>query len=320
MKKIYLVGSIIAVNLIFISLFILCVNYDLLYFDEGLLWMIKVPFVVSIMIELLCSIYYFSFIFIPLGITFFMSKKISIIVSFVLFLIRIIILIIMDNINPAYYIIDIITLCISVFIITIFFRSNYVNHVDKERVYKNNKYYDIDANIIKKYEIGDINLLKQNLYNNFVNIQKSLMNFDYSALNNLLTDELYKSYETELKDLKNIKIFIDDFELIDSKICDVKKSKDVIIVKYYLNIKANKYVLNSSKSFKKKNGSKINIQYMIIFQKIVNDTITKCPNCGGNIKMYENKCSHCNSILPNYSDKWIMSKKYCVNKNKVHFL
>ena len=239
--------------------------------------------------------------------------------SIILFIIRAIIIVIGDIISPYYFIIDFISLFLIAFIvipvITIF------KHGDKKNKYfsyNKKNYVDINSNVALEYGIDDLELLKQKLYEKYVAIQESWMNFDYHSLQILLTDELYNMYYSQLVALKTKqeKNIMSGFELVNSKIYDIVKTNDVITLKLYLHVKMYDYVVDYyNKVVRGNDKKKIDIEYEITFQKSVEKSIDVCPNCGAKIEDNASVvCPYCNSTIINNSSNWVMSKKECIGQ------
>ena len=277
------------------------------------------PYSMAIIFELFCSIHYFVFAFLPLGALFKDDKKQAMKLSIILFIIRAIIIVIGDIISPYYFIIDFISLFLIAFIvipvITIF------KHGDKKNKYfsyNKKNYVDINSNVALEYGIDDLELLKQKLYEKYVAIQESWMNFDYHSLQILLTDELYNMYYSQLVALKTKqeKNIMSGFELVNSKIYDIVKTNDVITLKLYLHVKMYDYVVDYyNKVVRGNDKKKIDIEYEITFQKSVEKSIDVCPNCGAKIEDNASVvCPYCNSTIINNSSNWVMSKKECIGQ------
>lgn len=72
------------------------------------------------------------------------------------------------------------------------------------------------------------------------------MEFDYDKLKELLTDELYNTYEMDLEVLKtkNPKNIMKDFELVNIKMISLEESNDIYIAKVIMEVKFIDYVEN----------------------------------------------------------------------------
>ena len=165
---------------------------------------------------------------------------------------------------------------------------------------------------IKKYQIGNIEELKQELYDKFVKIQEAWMNFDYDNLRKLCNDNIYNTYYEELEalKLKDGKNIMRDFIKIEDKIMCINKNKNIISVEYYLNVEFYDYVINT-RTYKREKGNdriKIHNIYKLTFTKSTKEN-NICPNCGAPIKSGSTKCSHCKAIIVKDSSEFVLSEK-----------
>ena len=172
---------------------------------------------------------------------------------------------------------------------------------------------EVSDELLAKYGINREEF-SQMVYDKYVEIQNAWMNFDYDSLKELLTDELYNTYFAQLEALKVKKQqnIMSDYQLISSKIIDVKEENGRLSVISYLHIKMYDYVVNNKKEVVRGSDKrKIDIEYHITFVKPLNAKVTNiCPNCGGvlNDTTREN-CEHCGTIIVKSLDKYVMSKK-----------
>lgn len=185
-----------------------------------------------------------------------------------------------------------------------------------------NSYHDIDINKIKEIDKDfDISKFKEDVYNIYKDIQVAWMNFDEDKIRSLTTDEVYNMYKSQLETLKlkKQKNIMKDFNLIDVKIIDIKKEKDVIEVKAYLNVTCYDYVIKEETNEVVRGDSrhKINIKYELTFVKSAsnNKKEEKCPNCGAKVDIVSSStCPYCNSTLVKDASTYVMSKKTCVGQ------
>ena len=265
----------------------------------------------AIFMEAFVTIHYVVFVFVPIGTVFkkYPTKKVVII----LLILRVILLTILNCISINFAFLDFILLFILAFTIT---PLTVFKGMKKPSV---KKHEDIRNDILEKYGIDDKEKLKQDLYNKYVDIQESWMNFDYDKLRTLLSDSLFNMYKQQLEalKLKDEKNMMHDFEYIDSKIYDISEKNNTLTLKVYLNVKMYDYVVDRYNNVVKGNkNKKIDIHYEIVFEKSLSKSVDTCPNCGGKITDYEsNKCPHCKAIIINNSKEFVMSKKTNIKQN-----
>ena len=160
--------------------------------------------------------------------------------------------------------------------------------------------------------------LKLKLYQKFKDIQDAWENFNYDALREMCTDELAESYISQLDTLKlkNGKNIMSDFNPIDIKITSAKLDNDLISVVVYANITFYDYVINekTGEVIRGNKSRKVNNHYLMTFV-VANESITKCPGCGAELKMNTSGvCEYCRmKIVKNASD-FVLSKKTNINR------
>ncbi len=177
-------------------------------------------------------------------------------------------------------------------------------------------YPDIDESLIKQY-LPDHTLgsLKNMAYKKFLAIQNAWMNFDYDALRELCTDELFNTYKSQLQVLKakNGKNVMNGFFPKKINIYDVRASDGIISVKVYLKVSFFDYVVNttSKKVTQGKRFKRITNHYEMVFVKSVMDnTVTRCPNCNASINFVTSgECPYCGSTIVVPPNQLVLSKK-----------
>jgi len=156
-------------------------------------------------------------------------------------------------------------------------------------------------------------------YDLYVNVQNAWMNFDYDNLRKYLSDELYNTYEMQLKtlELEHGKNIMSDFELIDGGIVTITKNELTEEVIMELVVKLRDYVINTTNDIVINGNkfSKVIVKYQITLERSIRDQLTNCPNCGGKLSDEASvKCSHCDAVLVKGSKDFVMTKK--VNKKQ----
>lgn len=179
-----------------------------------------------------------------------------------------------------------------------------------------------DAQIKKLLPKYSLNSLKEMAFKKFIEIQNAWSEFDYDKLRELLTDELYNSYVSQLETLKlkNGKNVMNDFSNQTIKITDIKEEAGNIILTVYLKVSFYDYVINKTTGevTRGKSDRKLTNNYMMTFIKSHDEIkITNCPTCGAPIKGNASKvCEYCDSTIISDSNEFVMSKKTNINKRK----
>ena len=89
--------------------------------------------------------------------------------------------------------------------------------------------------------------LLDKLTQKFIDVQNAWMNFDYDALKNLCSDELFNTYKAQLETLKlkKAKNIMTAFDMVEIKITNATIENDNIILTAYLCINFYDYVINT---------------------------------------------------------------------------
>lgn len=172
-----------------------------------------------------------------------------------------------------------------------------------------------DANLVD-VGIDNVKELKEELYKNFVDVQKAWMEFDYKALSKLCSDELYNSYKSDLEILKqkNGKNIMNGFNLKKINIVSATIKDNCICLKVYLHVRFYDYVINE-KTNEVIRGyilNYVNNKYMLEYTKKIK-TRKKCPSCGCKILDGDIVCPACGTNIINNSSKFVLTHKEKIN-------
>lgn len=144
------------------------------------------------------------------------------------------------------------------------------------------------------------------------------MNFDYKALRELLTDELYNQYEMQLDTLKikNEKNVMTDFEFVSATIKNVFRDKNNIYVKVIMSVSFFDYISKDNSIVRGSNKKKLLMTYELTYSSTLkNDFNTSCPSCGAPIPDNASvKCEYCNCIISKTTSKWVLKNKKIISQ------
>lgn len=181
-------------------------------------------------------------------------------------------------------------------------------------------YKDVSNDVLEKYGI-DLVEFKKMVFDKYVAIQNAWSEFDYDALRNLLTDELYNSYTMQLDALqvKKQKNIMSDFSNIDCKITKVTEENNIIDVTVYLRVQMFDYVIDKDNKVVRGNkNQRFDINYIIHFVKTNESKETTCPNCGAKINVVSGgKCEYCRAIVVTDPNEYVMSSKSNIGQRRI---
>ena len=203
-----------------------------------------------------------------------------------------------------------------IIVVIIIYYLKYNNVKTTSKYIPEYKYSPIDEEYIKKY-IDDFNKQKflDDAYQIYLDTQKAWTNFDTKSLRNLLTDELFNTYNMQLKALKakKQKNIMSDFALEKIDTTAINVSNNQITMKVVLEVSFFDYVVDISNNVLRGNKNhKVSVTYELTFVSTINKKETKnCPSCGApiNKNSASNVCEYCNSTLVKNTYSWVLAKK-----------
>lgn len=211
-------------------------------------------------------------------------------------------------------IVSVIMMFIIIYFIIVFLKMKYDHRNVKEPELVN----IVTDETLQKYNINKDELIDE-IYNKYVNVQESWMNFDYDKMKKLLTDELFNSYSSQLKvlKLKNQKNVMSGFEFLNCKIIEIKEENGIRSIDVALRVKQYDYVVNEENEVVRGNKNKKNeVTYELVFVKSINpDNVVICPNCGAESKVITgDNCEYCKSKIVIPPKEFVLSKKKVVSQ------
>ena len=198
-----------------------------------------------------------------------------------------------------------------------------VKDKDDPNEYLRYEFMDITPQHLDEYlPLESIELLKQEMYLQFIEIQNAWMNFEYDRLRELCTDQLFNSYKTQLETLKlkNGQNIMHNFKYIDAKITNIEEINGEIVLTVFMCVEFYDYVINTetNKVIRGTNSNTILNNYIMTFVKGKDDKKKKgkkCPNCGApNKSVTSTECSYCHSTLITKASRFVLSSKKNINE------
>ena len=100
------------------------------------------------------------------------------------------------------------------------------------------------------------------------------MNFELDSIKDIISEEIYNKYQTQLEKLKadKKKNIMEDIQYKSNKITDIKIENNIEIVECEMKVTCYDYIINNEeKVVKGKKDKKINYLYSLTFNKNLND-------------------------------------------------
>lgn len=179
-------------------------------------------------------------------------------------------------------------------------------------------------NEIKKHLPNfDVNKFLSNGYNIYMRIEEAWMNFELDKVRDLITDEMFNMYESQLTsmEMKGEQNIMKDFKLLNSAITNTNVQNDMLQVTTRYVIEFYDYIIkkDTNQVVRGNSNRKIRMVYEMTFiEKLEKTKLDKCPNCGAPIKVNSaGICEYCNSKIVDDNTEWVMSKKVSLHQENL---
>jgi len=183
---------------------------------------------------------------------------------------------------------------------------------DSNEISERKKNYD---KVIQKYLPNYTEeMLLQEFYDIFVNIQEAWMKFDYKTLEKYCSNELYESYYMDLEVLKKKhgKNMMSDFTLLSYNIRNIEEVHGRVVIDMFLKVSFKDYVVDTKKNkiihgdSEVATTKKYDLEYVMDLDSEI-DKKKVCPNCGA--KLHGRECEFCHTIVDTKKDHFVLNKK-----------
>lgn len=161
-------------------------------------------------------------------------------------------------------------------------------------------------------------------YKIYCDVQNAWMDFKLDDVKDVITDELYNMYESQLTTLevKGEQNVMKDFVLNRSFLKGVDKQNETITISTIYIIEFYDYIIEQStgKVVRGTDKQKMRVKYEMKFRQTLDESkkVTKCPNCGADIEMNTTGvCDYCHSKLVTENTKWVLTEKQTLDQEFV---
>lgn len=164
----------------------------------------------------------------------------------------------------------------------------------------------------------------QDGYNIYYKVQEAWMNFKLDDVKDIITNQLYSMYSSQLETLKvkGEQNIMQDFVLKKSFLKDAIVQNNILTVKTGYIIEFYDYIIEqlTGEVVRGFADRKVRITYEMSFRKTLDESkkVTKCPNCGAEIKMNATGiCDYCHTKLVTDNTEWVLTEKQTINQEYV---
>lgn len=159
------------------------------------------------------------------------------------------------------------------------------------------------------------------VFESFSKIQTAMSDEDMTSVRNLMTDELYNVYLTQLDLMKknNQSKTVSDFKLDRVALHRIKEHNGKVSLTisliwnskdYITNTKTNEVIRGDRNSIYK---TRFLLTYVTNKNAKIEDNV--CPNCGASIEInHTAKCKYCDAVVTNSKHSYILAKKQYVSR------
>lgn len=161
-------------------------------------------------------------------------------------------------------------------------------------------------------------------YKIYCDIQEAWMNFKLEDVKDILTDELYNMYESQLATLevKGEQNIMKGFVLKNSYLKGVQNQNNTLTITTGYVIEFYDYIADRStgKTIRGESKRKMRVTYEMKFRQSLDEgkKVDKCPNCGAPIKINGfGTCEYCRTKIVTENTKWALSEKRALNQDYV---
>lgn len=162
-------------------------------------------------------------------------------------------------------------------------------------------------------------------FNIYKDIQVAWMNFDLESVRNLITDEMFNMYQSQLNvmEASNEQNIMKDMVMKDGKIVDAVVQNGVITIVTQYIIDQYDYVADrtTGKLIRGESKYKMRVEYLMKFRLNIDasQVIDHCPNCGAKIEKINGSgvCEYCGSKIVSENKNWVLTEKQVINQDYI---
>ncbi len=178
-----------------------------------------------------------------------------------------------------------------------------------------------EIELLKKYGFT-MNRVRNDAYHIYVDIQKAWSKNHIEEAKDLLSNELFNTYKSEIEVMKakHERNEMSDFQYLDSAVSSVKEeNNDTLSVSVLLRVSCKDYLVDMNNSYVKRGDSNRINYYYYRLSFIIPGThhyFDTCPNCSAPLPKEEVniKCEYCGSKIVRKLNKMILTRKEMIEQ------
>ena len=174
-----------------------------------------------------------------------------------------------------------------------------------------------------KFDTLNTEELQQKLFGIYKDIQLAWANNDISPVRNILSDELYNTYQMQIDSMiqTNQRNVMSDIKFIKMVVGNDLIANNYEEIKVIMQVTCHDYIVENKNGKEKviRGKSSIINDYIYAMTFVRNIKIKKpvCPNCGTNLdNAMSSICPSCKSVVVHDTDNWVLSKKQMLRQTR----
>lgn len=158
----------------------------------------------------------------------------------------------------------------------------------------------------------------------YEDVQKAWMDFELEKVRNVITDEMFNMYSSQLETLKvkNEKNIMKDIQVYKGYLTGYQlQNGELTIITRYI-VEQYDYIIDvESQEIKRGTDKyKLRMKYELRF-KLVTDSsrvLGLCPNCGATLENYNGSgvCQYCGSKIVGDNSRWVLTDKKAISQGR----
>ena len=174
-----------------------------------------------------------------------------------------------------------------------------------------------------KFDTLNTEELQQKLFGIYKDIQLAWANNDISPVRNILSDELFNTYQMQIDSMiqTNQRNVMADIKFIKMVVGNDLITNNFEEIKVIMQVTCHDYIVENKNGKEKviRGKSSIINDYIYAMTFVRNIKIKKpeCPNCGTKLdNAMSSICPSCKSVVVHDSDNWVLSKKQMLRQTR----
>ncbi|MBQ3408032.1 MAG: TIM44-like domain-containing protein [Clostridia bacterium] len=159
----------------------------------------------------------------------------------------------------------------------------------------------------------------------YKNIQEAWMNFNLESVRDVITDEMFNMYQSQLETLKtkNEQNIMKDMICKNRYISKIYDQNGIVTIETHYTIEQYDYIIekNNGKVLRGTDSMKMRVEYELKFRlsSDENKILKSCPNCGASWENHNGSgiCEYCGAKIVSDSQKWVLTDKKAIDQHIV---